>query len=113
MDSIKVAQYKVINQFLLETNKQFIFQSYASTICKIDKNKTDNFYNIYFYRHYDYSKTTTKYLLQFLKDFEYNIYNYINNQNETPKKVIYNLINNKYITINNVNYKINYIDKIN
>jgi len=55
---------QVANQFEIETNKYYIFQSYNSIIAKTQKGyegKTilDSYY-------WDYSKTTLKYLKEFL-----------------------------------------------
>lgn len=80
----KVNQFYNKNQFVItcdNNNNNFItFQSYNSIICIIDyKNKI-----LTFWLDYDYSKTTSKHLYLFLK--EYFIYQDYN------KKIVNNLI---------------------
>lgn len=57
---------EVPNQFIITTNKGYLFQSYKANIAFID---TDN--NLYLDEYYwDYSRTTSKYLYQFIKEFK-------------------------------------------
>tara|TARA_A100001011_G_C13933695_1_gene684250 strand:+ start:80 stop:349 length:270 start_codon:yes stop_codon:yes gene_type:complete len=74
---------KVANQFIIEDNKQEVFQSYNSIIAKRNK-KTDKITLDSYY--WDYSVTTGKYRNQFLGE----------GINETRKKIkegIYKLAN--------------------
>lgn len=60
---MKVSNYKVKNQFIIKDKNFVIFQSYASTICKIESKK------ITIYEDFDYSRTTSKYLRLFLTEY--------------------------------------------
>ena len=74
MNNFKISQLKE-NQFILKdlNNNAIYFQSYESLICKIE-----NDYKITLYNDFDYSKTTSKYLHQFLNDFTcYDLYDFI------------------------------------
>ena len=82
---------EVANQFIISGDSKVIFQSYDSTICVIDYNK-EGAERITLGRHWDYSKTTSKYLYQFLREFE-GMYN-------LNKKAIEIAINNKDIAYN-------------
>lgn len=68
----------VPNQFLIDTKTAYYFQSYRSTICKVSKTNgkiyLDSFY-------WDYSRTTSKYLYNFLGQF----YRYGLNKKEIEK----------------------------
>ena len=58
------------NQFVVETNKGKFFQSYDTLICFWDGN------NIVLSEDWDYSKTTSKHLYIFIRDFTpYSVYN--------------------------------------
>jgi hypothetical protein len=59
---------EVANQFVISGDSKVIFQSYDSTICVIDHNK-EGAEHITLGRHWDYSKTTSKYLYQFLREY--------------------------------------------
>ena len=54
----------VPNQFKIETDKYYIFQSYNSIIAKVEKSFMGNI--ILDPKYWDYSATTLKYLKQFL-----------------------------------------------
>lgn len=56
----------VPNQFLIYQNENVIFQSYYSTIAKIDKNNN----LILDSNRWDYSRTTLKYLYNFIEQFK-------------------------------------------
>jgi hypothetical protein len=56
-----VTQFKVKNQFIIESSEGRMFQSYDSPIALID-----NAGKVHLSEHYDYSRTTMKYLSQFL-----------------------------------------------
>lgn len=74
MNNFKISQLKE-NQFILQylDNNVIYFQSYESLICKIE-----NDYKITLYNNFDYSKTTSKYLHQFLDEFTcYDLYDFI------------------------------------
>ena len=74
MNNFKISQLKE-NQFILQDldNNVIYFQSYESLICKIE-----NDYKITLYNDFDYSKTTSKYLHQFLDEFTYyDLYDFI------------------------------------
>ena len=74
MNNFKVSQLQN-NQFILQDldNNVIYFQSYESLICKIE-----NDYKITLYNNFDYSKTTSKYLHQFLNEFTYyDLYDFI------------------------------------
>lgn len=59
---------EVANQFILEGDNKVVFQSYQSIICVIDYDK-QGADRITLGHDWDYSKTTSKYLYQFLNDF--------------------------------------------
>lgn len=82
---------EVANQFVISGDSKIIFQSYDSTICVIDHNK-EGAEHITLGAHWDYSKTTAKYLYQFLKEFA-GMYN-------LNKKAIETAINNREVTYN-------------
>lgn len=74
MNNFKISQLKE-NQFILQDldNNVIYFQSYESLICKIE-----NDYKITLYNNFDYSRTTSKYLHQFLDNFTcYDLYDFI------------------------------------
>lgn len=54
----------VANQFAITTNKGTFFQSYRSIVAKVDKKG-----QVYLSAYWDYSRTTMKYLYQFLREF--------------------------------------------
>ena len=54
----------VANQFAITTNKGTFFHSYRSIVAKVD-NKGQVWLSAY----WDYSRTTMKYLYQFLREF--------------------------------------------
>lgn len=69
---MKVSNFKVKNQFIIKNKDFIIFQSYESTICKIEDKK------ITIYDDFDYSRTTSKYLRLFLEEYaKYNILDFI------------------------------------
>lgn len=57
----KVEQFKVKNQFVIHTNEGTMFQSYKSPIALITHDGV-----VHLSEHWDYSRTTMKYLGQFL-----------------------------------------------
>ena len=67
MNDFKISQLQN-NQFILQDFKNNVvcFQSYDSLVCKIE-----NSYKITLYQDFDYSKTTSRYLHQFLNEFAY------------------------------------------
>ncbi len=56
----------VANQFIVRTENGTFFQSYRSIVAKVD-----NLGNVTLGRNWDYSRTTLKYLMQFLHPFGY------------------------------------------
>ena len=64
---MKVRQLENKNQFLMEDEKQAIFQSYDSIIAIYDKEK----HILTFGCDWDYSKTTLKHLYIYLRDVIY------------------------------------------
>lgn len=56
----------VANQFIVRTENGTFFQSYRSIVAKVD-----NLGNVTLGRDWDYSRTTLKYLMQFLRVFGY------------------------------------------
>lgn len=56
----------VANQFVIRTKKGDFFQSYRSIVAKVDNNG-----NVWLSAYWDYSRTTMKYLYQFLRDYGY------------------------------------------
>lgn len=63
--TFKVRNFYHLNQFVLDKDWMSIFQSYDSTICIVDYfNKVITFWN-----DYNYSKTTSKHLKLFLRDY--------------------------------------------
>ena len=91
------------NQTILENDNTIKFFSYNTLIAIINKNKQNN--NLQFTSKWNYSKTTTKYLYQFLNEYKCQISNNIyakvvNALDSTNKKVSFkNLIDNKYIKV--------------
>lgn len=91
------------NQTILENDKTIKFFSYNTLIAIINKNKQNN--NLQFTSKWDYSKTTTKYLCQFLEQYKNQIANNIYSKvvdtlDSTNKKASFkNLIANKYIKV--------------
>jgi len=63
MESAKVEQFYNKNQFIITTEKATIFQSYNSTVAKIENGC------LTLGRDWDYSKTTMKHLYLFLGEF--------------------------------------------
>lgn len=63
---------EVANQFVItnydDFNNTVTFQSYNSTICVVDFNK-QGAERLTLGRHWDYSRTTSKYLYQFLREY--------------------------------------------
>ena len=53
------------NQFIISTKKATYFQSYRSVVCKLDG------INIILSNNWDYSKTTSKHLYMFLRQYGY------------------------------------------
>lgn len=91
------------NQTILENDKTIKFFSYNTLIATIKKNKQND--NLQFTSKWDYSKTTIKYLYQFLNEYKNqiacNIYTkVVNALDSTNKKVSFkNLIDSKYIKV--------------
>lgn len=91
------------NNTILENDKTIKFFSYNTLIAIINKNKQND--NLQFTSYWDYSKTTTKYLYQFLDEYKNqiacNIYTkVVNALNDTNKKASFkNLIDNKIIKL--------------
>lgn len=91
------------NQTILENDKAIKFFSYNTLIATINKNKQND--NLQFTSYWDYSKTTTKYLYQFLNEYKNqiacNIYTkVVSALDSTNKKASFkNLIDNKYIKV--------------
>lgn len=76
---LKVTQLKsskterpVCNQFIIETNDYIIFQSYKTLICALDK-KIDALYVFDYVNALDVSRTTSKYMYQFLDQFHFTL----------------------------------------
>jgi len=91
----KLEQFYNKNQFIIYDSKTVIFQSYASTIAKIDKTKR----TLTLYADWDYSNTTRKHLYLFLNDYAIFINNIMDELNYTSNKRAYiqKLIDNKTI----------------
>lgn len=93
------------NQTILENDKTIKFFSYNTLIATINKNRKND--NLQFTSKWDYSKTTTKYLYQFLDEYKCQISNNIyikvvNALDSTNKKASFkNLIDSKYIKVVN------------
>ena len=91
------------NQTILENDKTTKFFSYNTLIATINKNKQNN--NLQLTNKWDYSKTTLKYLYQFLEMYKNrlsnNIYTkIINGLDSTNKKTSFQaLINSKVIKL--------------
>ena len=101
---MKVQQFYNKNQFLLsDEHGTKVFQSYDSTIAKIDRNGVLTLSN-----RWDYSATTKKHLYLFLNDYKNNITaeQYKNifskgfNDSKNKTKFINNLIKNKIVKVN-------------
>lgn len=97
---MKVKQLENKNQFLMEDEKQSIFQSYDSIIAIYDKEN----HILTFGCDWDYSKTTLKHLYIFLRDVIYydmtpeqkqNIMEAL--QSANTRKALQKLIDNKKI----------------
>ena len=86
---MKVSQYKGKNQFLLQDSDYMYFQSYNSIIAKL--HKTSGILTLG--KDWEYSKTTRKYLYQFLNEYT--------RFTNVSKKEIEQLIKDKTIMIDN------------
>lgn len=62
----------VANQFVLETSEFLIFQSYETLICAIHKT-TENLFIFDYLNNIDVSRTTAKYLHQFLSQYNFDV----------------------------------------
>ena len=96
---MKVRQLENKNQFIMENEKEVIFQSYDSIIAIINKITK----NLTLGCDWDYSRTTLKHLYIFLREYQYNL-DYIEQheilnalQSNNTKKYIQNLIDKKTI----------------
>ena len=96
---MKVRQLENKNQFIMENEKEVIFQSYNSIIAII--NKTTK--NLTLGCDWDYSRTTLKHLYIFLREYKNNL-DYIEQneilkalQSNNTRKYIQNLIDKKTI----------------
>ncbi len=91
----KVEQFYNKNQFLIYDSKNIIFQSYESTIAKIDKTRR----TLTLFKNWDYSNTTRKHLYLFLTDFDIFINNITNEliYADNKRAYIQKLIDNKII----------------
>lgn len=87
---MKVEQFESKNQFILENDKQLIYQSYHSIIAVYDKQKD----KLTLGRDWDYSTTTSKYLYKFIDTYFY----YMNSKYKELSKELCNT-NNKINTI--------------
>lgn len=87
---MKVEQFESKNQFVLENDKQLIYQSYYSIIAVYDKEKD----RLTLGRDWDYSTTTSKYLYKFIDTYFY----YMNSKYKELSKELCNT-NNKRSTI--------------
>lgn len=88
----KVEQFESKNQFVLEDDKQLIYQSYHSIIAVYDKEKD----RLTLGRDWDYSTTTSKYLYKFIDTYFY----YTTSKYKELSKELCNT-NNKRNTIKN------------
>lgn len=99
---MKVRQFYNKNQFIITGNGATVFQSYDSTIAKIDANGVLSFGS-----DWDYSATTKKHLYLFLNDYKCLIDNFQYSQlfskgfSESKNKTAFlnNLIKKKVINI--------------
>ena len=81
VENMKSARGNVVpNQFIVTIGNDVYFQSYESTIAKVDANG-----GLTLGKHFDYSKTTMRYLHQFLKE-QCNKYRYHSKQ-ELQKEI--------------------------
>ena len=100
---MKVQQFYNKNQFVITDGNTVVFQSYDSTIARIEGGV------LVLGSDWDYSKTTLKHLYLFLSDYRNNIYG---NQNEeifhhsgglanskNKRQFLQNLINKKTIKV--------------
>lgn len=104
---MRVQQFYNCNQFLLsDEHGSKVFQSYDSTIAKIDRNGVLTLFD-----KWDYSATTKKHLYLFLNDYKNNIkaeqYQYLFSSNikkninnaKNKTQFINNLIKNKIVKV--------------
>ena len=61
---------KVPNQFMIWSDEDCYFQSYRSIIARVQGYKYDNFKVVLDSNFWDYSRTTSEYLNQFLNHFK-------------------------------------------
>lgn len=99
---MKVRQLENKNQFIMEDNKEIIFQSYESTIAIYNKDKK----SVVFGKDWDYSNTTRKHLYIFI-DQELPENESTNDLKKTKytnnrKKAIQKLINDKKLIVKNI-----------
>lgn len=90
--TFKVKNFHHLNQFVLENDWTCIFQSYNSTICKVD------YFNkiIIFWKDYDYSRTTTKHLKLFLNEYLSNVFEKTKDIEKIIKDWIFNTPYSEY-----------------
>lgn len=92
-----------INQIVITDKGETTFLSYGTEIARINTHKKNN--NLSFTNYWDYSKTTLKYLYQFLNDYKgdlaNNIYTNILNalKSNNKKQAFVKLIENKIIKV--------------
>lgn len=97
---MKVEQFYNKNQFIINGKDDIYFQSYQSTIARIDSNGI-----LTLGIDWDYSRTTMKHLYLFLSDYYFNINKdfklYIHEvlSSNNKKKALQKLIDNKIIEV--------------
>ncbi len=91
---MKVEQFYNKNQFVLYGENEIVFQSYKSTIARLEKNDI-----LVLGLHWDYSNTTLKHLYLFLKDYHCSLYQEIATSNN-KRQAIQKMIDSKIIAYN-------------
>ena len=102
----KVQQFYNKNQFIINTEKEIIFQSYDSTIATINK-KTGV---LTLGKDWDFSHTTLKHLYLFLTDYKNEIDNFTYaqlfhkgfEQSKNKRAFLQNLIDHKTLKVKNI-----------
>lgn len=76
------------NQYTLITSRFIFFISYETVICAYDQ-KTNNLLIFDYLKNLDVSRTTAKYLYQFLDEVNFRFKNFRNNEKLEKEKVMY------------------------
>ncbi len=66
---------EVANQFVITSDEHVYMQSYSSLVVDLDYNKNGNDWVVTFGHDWDYSRTTMKYVNQFIRQYLFGFFN--------------------------------------